>query len=345
MSLSRRLSRTAGLSLLLWCVATAALHAAEDAQDQAPASDWVVVIHGGAGAVTPGTYEAEDEAGMRADLAGALEAAGRILAEGGSSLDAVTQAVRQLEDSPHFNAGRGAVFTADARNELDASIMLGSTGAAGAVAGVQGIRNPVLAARAVMERSPHVMLSGTGAEAFAREAGLSFMPKEWFHTERRRRALERVREDAGTSAAPSPGHGTVGAVAVDITGVLAAATSTGGMTNKRWGRIGDSPIIGAGTWADQRCAVSATGWGEYYIRAVAAYDICARVAYLDESIDAAARHVVLERIPAMGGDGGVIALDREGNISMPFNTAGMARGVARSNGVLEVALFADESGP
>lgn len=342
MRISTRIAGAAGLMVLLSCAGTAALHAHNASQDGSPASDWVVVVHGGAGAVTPGTYEADDEAGMRADLAGALEAAGQVLAEGGSSLDAVTEAVRRLEDSPHFNAGRGAVFTAEARNELDASIMLGSTGAAGAVAGVQGIRNPVLAARAVMERSSHVMLSGRGAEAFARDAGLVFMPLEWFHTERRRRALETLRQESATSDLSLRAHGTVGAVAVDTRGVLAAATSTGGMTNKRWGRIGDSPIIGAGTWADQRCAVSATGWGEYYIRAVAAYDICARLAYLEESVDTAARHVVLERIPALGGDGGVIAVDRDGNVSMPFNTAGMARGVARADGSIQVALFADE---
>ena len=341
MPLSPRLASPAVL-MFLSCLAVTALHAGANSPDDAQAADWVVVVHGGAGAVTPGTYEPDDEAGMRADLTGALAAAGRILAEGGSSLDAVTEAVRRLEDSPHFNAGRGAVFTADARNELDASIMLGSTGAAGAVAGVQGVRNPVLAARAVMERSPHVMLSGSGAEAFAREAGLAFMPMEWFHTERRRRALEAIQQDLATRPEPLPAHGTVGAVAVDRRGVLAAATSTGGMTNKRWGRIGDSPIIGAGTWADARCAVSATGWGEYYIRAVAAYDICARLAYLDESLDTAARYVVLERIPAMGGDGGVIALDREGRVSMPFNTAGMARGMARADGLVEVALFKDE---
>ncbi|MCC5868351.1 MAG: isoaspartyl peptidase/L-asparaginase [Gammaproteobacteria bacterium] len=336
--------RLASVSVLVFlsCLAVTALHAGDSSAGDAQAADWVVVVHGGAGAVTPGTYEPDDEAGMRADLAAALEAAGRILAEGGNSLDAVTEAVRRLEDSPHFNAGRGAVFTADARNELDASIMLGSTGAAGAVAGVQGVRNPILAARAVMERSPHVMLSGSGAEAFARDAGLAFMPVEWFHTERRRRALEAIREDTASLVPPVPAHGTVGAVAIDAAGVLAAATSTGGMTNKRWGRIGDSPIIGAGTWADERCAVSATGWGEYYIRAVAAYDICARLAYLDESLDTAARYVVLERIPAMGGDGGVIALDRAGNVSMPFNTAGMARGMARADGLVEVALFKDE---
>jgi beta-aspartyl-peptidase (threonine type) len=305
-------------------------------------ADWVVVVHGGAGAVTPETYGAEDEAGMRADLRAALEAAGRILAEGGSSLDAVTEAVRRLEDSPHFNAGRGAVFSAEGNNELDASIMLGSTRAAGAVAGVQGIRNPILAARAVMERSPHVMLAGSGAEEFAREAGLAFMPLEWFHTERRRRALEAARQAALGSDEPAPVRGTVGALALDTHGVLAAATSTGGMTNKRWGRIGDSPLIGAGTWADARCAVSSTGWGEYYIRTVAAYDICARVAYLQQDIDTAARSVVMDVIPAMGGDGGVIALDGAGRISMPFNTAGMARGFARGDGSIEVALFADE---
>lgn len=305
------------------------------------APEWAIVVHGGAGAVTPGSYTPEDEAGMRADLGFAVEAAVRILSEGGSSLDAATEAVRILEDSPHFNAGRGAVFTADGRNELDASIMVGRSGAAGAVAGVQGIRNPILAARAVMERSPHVMLAGRGAEAFARAQDLEFMPLEWFHTERRRRALEAAQQRAALGESV-PARGTVGAVALDMRGELASATSTGGMTNKRWGRIGDSPVIGAGTWADARCAVSSTGWGEYYIRAVAAYDICARVAYLGEPLDVAASHVVMERIPAMGGDGGVIALSADGAISMPFNTEGMARGYARSDGTVKVALFADE---
>jgi beta-aspartyl-peptidase (threonine type) len=304
-------------------------------------ADWVIVVHGGAGAVSPGSYTPADEAGMLVDLRLAVSAAARILAEGGSSLDAVAEAVRRLEDSPHFNAGRGAVFTAEGTQELDASIMLGSNGAAGAVAGIQGVRNPVLAARAVMERSPHVMLSGAGAESFARREGLEFMPLEWFHTERRRQALEGA-QGALQDAVPTPQRGTVGAVALDARGVLAAATSTGGMTNKRWGRIGDSPIIGAGTWADTRCAVSSTGWGEYYIRAVAAYDICARVAYLAEDLDTAARAVVMERIPAMGGDGGAIAVDASGRVSMPFNTAGMARAVARADGTVEVALYADE---
>ncbi|MCC5869829.1 MAG: isoaspartyl peptidase/L-asparaginase [Gammaproteobacteria bacterium] len=313
--------------------------AAGEAAEATP--DWVIVVHGGAGAVTPGSYTPEDESGMRSDLGLAVDAAVRILSEGGSSLDAVSEAVRLLEDSPHFNAGRGAVFTAEGENELDASIMLGRSGAAGAVAGVQGVRNPILAARAVMERSPHVMLSGEGAEAFARAQGLEFMPLEWFHTERRRRALEAAQQQAALGNV-APVRGTVGAVALDMRGELAAATSTGGMTNKRWGRIGDSPIIGAGTWADAGCAVSSTGWGEYYIRAVAAYDICARLNYLGEPLDVAARQVVMERIPAMGGDGGVIALSADGAISMPFNTEGMARGFARSDGTLSVALFADE---
>ncbi len=300
---------------------------------------WTVVVHGGAGSLAPGTFDDDDEAGMRDDIGRSLELAAEILERGGSSLDAVTAAVRHLEDSPHFNAGRGSVFTADARHELDASIMVGDTRAAGAIAGVTGVRHPILAARAVMERSPHVMFAGAGAEAFAREQGLEFMPAEWFHTERRRHALDAARERAHED-----NSGTVGAVAIDRSGVLAAATSTGGMTNKTPGRIGDSPVIGAGTWADAHCAVSATGWGEYYIRAAAAHDICARARYQGISVDEAATRVVMEEIPALGGDGGVIALDAEGRISMPFDTEGMARGYVREGEAVRVLLYAEEHG-
>lgn len=285
-----------------------------------------IVVHGGAGSLQPGMASAEDEAAMREDIGRALDAGHAILASGGSALDAVTAAVKILEDSPHFNAGRGAVFNAAGENELDASIMDGSQRKAGAVAGVRGIRNPILAARAVMEHSPHVMLAGAGAEAFARERGLEFADAEWFRTEKRWRDLQAARAREAAREQAEPPRGTVGAVALDRDGRLAAATSTGGMTNKRWGRIGDAPIVGAGTWADDRCAVSATGWGEFYIRTAAAHEICVRVRYLDESIRTAAEDVVMKQIPALGGDGGVIALDAKGRVAAPFNTAGMSRG-------------------
>ncbi len=285
-----------------------------------------IVVHGGAGSLQPGMASAEDEAAMRDDIGRAMDAGHAILESGGTALNAVTAAVRILEDSPHFNAGRGAVFNAAGENELDASIMDGASRNAGAVAGVRNIRNPILAARAVMEHSPHVMLAGAGAEAFARERGIEFADADWFRTEKRWQALEAARASETAREPEEPPRGTVGAVALDRDGRLAAATSTGGMTNKRWGRIGDAPIIGAGNWADDRCAVSATGWGEFYIRTAAAHEICARVRYLDESIRAAAGDVVMRQIPALGGDGGVIALDASGRVAAPFNTAGMSRG-------------------
>jgi L-asparaginase / beta-aspartyl-peptidase len=307
----------------------------------AAADRTAIVVHGGAGSLQPGTHSQQEEAAIRADIGRALEAGHAILEAGGSALDAVTAAVEILEDSPHFNAGRGAVFNADGEHELDASIMNGATRAAGAVAGVRRIRNPVLAARAVMERSPHVMLAGDGAERFAAEAGIAFVDAAWFHTERRRQALEAAREREAAQAPADPPRGTVGAVALDRHGHLAAATSTGGMTNKRWGRIGDAPIIGAGTWADDRCAVSATGWGEFYIRTAAAHEICARLRYAGESIAAAANDVVMRQVPELGGDGGVIALDARGQVAAPFNTAGMSRGYIGPQGRW-VRLFSDE---
>ena len=287
----------------------------------------------------------DTEAKIRAALDAALDAGHAVLAKGGSSLDAVTASIVVLEDSPLFNAARGAVFNAEGINELDASIMDGATQRAGAIAGVHRVRNPVRLARAVMEKSRHVMLVGDGAEAFAREiGGIDLVEPGYFRTEHRWKQLleARKREQAGVTTAPSGAYfGTVGAVALDRQGHIAAATSTGGMTNKRWGRVGDSPIIGAGTWADQRCGVSATGWGEYFIRLAVAHDICARVAYGGVSLAEAADEVVLRRVPAAGGDGGVIALDAEGNIAMPFNTGGMYRAAIRADGTREVSIFRD----
>jgi beta-aspartyl-peptidase (threonine type) len=308
----------------------------------------VLAIHGGAG-VVPGELTPEREHAARAALTAALAAGHAALQAGCSSVDAVAAAVVVLEDSPLFNAGHGAVFTHDGRNELDASIMDGATLRAGAIAGVSRIRNPVLLARAVMDSSEHVMLVGAGAEAFARGAGFEFVDPGYFHTRERWQALqdalrrERERGAAPATVTATPHHGTVGAVALDRDGRLAAATSTGGMTNKRWGRVGDSPVIGAGTYADARCAVSATGWGEFYLRTAAARTICARMEYAGESLAEAAAAVVLQAIPVLGGDGGVVAVDAGGRIAMPFNTDGMYRGWIDADGITHVAIRADEA--
>lgn len=297
-----------------------------------------LAIHGGAGTLLPETMSEELQAEYRQALAAALELGRDRLQAGEAALDVVVAVVRMLEDDPRFNAGRGAVFSAEGRNELDASLMDGATRRAGAVAGVVGVRHPVELARAVMEHSPHVMLAGSGAERFARERGLAFEPPEFFHTERRWQELERARERA---AAETP-SGTVGAVARDAQGRLAAATSTGGMTFKRWGRVGDSPIIGAGTWADRDCAVSATGHGEYFIRKAVAHEICARARYTEASVAEAAAAVIAE-LAEEGGSGGVIVLGAEGEPALPFNTPGMYRGRWSPASGLVIGIFADET--
>jgi len=311
----------------------------------ARAADIVLAVHGGAGTMPRAELSAEREAAVRADLTRALRAGHAVIAQGGSSLEAVTRAVVVLEDSPYFNAGKGAVFNHVGVNELDASIMDGATRRAGAVAGLHRIRNPVLLARAVMEQSPHVMMAGEGAEAFAKSIGFEFVDPAYFRTEERWQQLQKAlaAEKAQASAAlpPTTYFGTVGAVARDAKGQLAAATSTGGMTNKRWGRVGDSPVIGAGTYANAQCAVSATGWGEFYIRAAVAHDICARMAYRGDSVRAAAEEVVLKVVPALGGDGGVIALDASGRVAMPFNTEGMYRGTIDADGKVRTAVYRD----
>jgi len=302
-----------------------------------------LAIHGGAGTLLPEQIDAEREVSIRAALDAALDAGHAVLSRGGAALDAVEAAVRVLEDSPHFNAGKGAVFTAEGRHELDAAIMEGSSLRAGAVAGVRGLRNPVLAARAVMEDGRHVMLVGEGAEAFASSRGLEQADADYFHTDHRWQQLQeaRKREQASVAASADAYFGTVGAVALDREGRVAAATSTGGMTNKRWGRVGDAPIIGAGTYANRDCAVSATGWGEFFIRLAVAHDICARHAYARQPLSDAAAEVIMQRVPALGGNGGVIALDASGNISMPFNTSGMYRGWIAADGSRGTAIFAD----
>jgi len=307
-----------------------------------------IAIHGGSGTIEKGGFSAEREAEVRATLERAVRTGHEILAAGGSSLDAVTRAITLLEDSPHFNAGRGAVFNAEGKNELDASIMEGANLNAGAVAAVHNVRNPVLLARKVMTDSVHVMLMGEGAEAFAREQGIVFEDDAYFHTDYRWQQLQKAkassRPDASyLSETPDTWFSTVGAVALDRDGNLAAGTSTGGMTNKQWGRVGDSPIIGAGTYADNRsCAVSATGHGEYFIRATVARDICARVQYSDASLAEAADQVVRQQLTAMGGDGGVIALDPQGNIALTFNTSGMYRASINTRGEVYVAIYGDE---
>ncbi len=314
---------------------------------QAAEPRFALVIHGGAGTLTREAITPELDAAIRVDLNRALDAGAAALSEGAPSLDAVLAAVKVLEDSPYFNAGKGAVFTHEGHNELDASIMDGVSRRAGAVAGLRTVRNPIDLARAVMEQSPHVMLIGEGAERFAKERGIAQVDPAYFRTEQRWNQLQTVleREKARASIPTSTYFGTVGAVALDHAGNIAAATSTGGMVNKRWGRVGDAPIIGAGTYADERCGVSATGWGEYFIRLAVAYDICARMKYAGQSLAVAADTVLMDDVPKLGGDGGVIAIDASGAIRMPFNTAGMYRGWITVDGARGVAIFADEADP
>lgn len=307
-----------------------------------------IAIHGGAGTIERESLDAQTEARIRAALTRAVRAGHEELARGAAAVDAAIAAILILEDAPEFNAGRGAVLTAEGRVELDAAIMTGHDLRAGAVAGVTGVRHPILAARAVMDASPHVMLAGRGAETFAREQGLEFKPEAWFITDFRREQLRRIQAEERGEAAIDPklGEGwfsTVGAVALDRNGNLAAATSTGGTANKRFGRIGDSPIIGAGTYADNRsCAVSATGHGEFFIRHVVAYDICARMRYAGQSLTESAASVVERVLAEDGGAGGVIAIDAQGTVAMPFNTPGMYRAAIGADGSLKVAIYRDE---
>ncbi len=301
-----------------------------------------IAIHGGAGVISRASMTADNERAYRADLERALDAGYAVLEKGGASLDAVVAAVRILEDSPYFNAGHGAVFSHAGINELDAAIMDGATQKAGAIAGVRHVRNPIDLARMVMERTPHVLLSGEGAEEFALEQSVTLVPGSYFYTERRWKQLEDAQKSERTASIEEDiGYfGTVGAVARDRNGNLAAATSTGGMTNKRWGRIGDSPIIGAGTYADNAtCAVSATGSGEYFIRAVVAHEICARVRLSGVSAAEAAKDVIHGKLKEIGGDGGVIVVDRNGALSLDFNTEGMFRAARDSGGRREVAIY------
>ena len=303
---------------------------------------WTLLVHGGAGSMVRGKLSPEQDAGARAGLGNALDAGSAVLANNGSAMDAVSAAVMTLEDDAHFNAGHGAVFTYDGIIELDASIMEGETRRAGAVTGVRHTRNPVLLARAVMEHSPHVMLSREGADAFSREQGLEQVDPAYFATPERWRQLEELKAKKLDYFDIDMKYGTVGAVAVDSQGNVAAATSTGGLTGKRWGRIGDSPIIGAGNYADNRAAAaSATGAGEYFIRLGVAHEICARIRMLDEDAVAAADHVLAE-LGDLGGTGGVIVAAPDGSATFSFNTPGMYRGKATGSGEKFVAIYGDE---
>jgi beta-aspartyl-peptidase (threonine type) len=315
-----------------------------------------LVIHGGAGTILKANMTPELEKQYLDKLSEALMAGHKILKDGGAGLDAVEAAIRILEDSPLFNAGKGAVFTNEGVNELDASIMDGATLKAGAVAGVKRIKNPISLARLVMEKSPHVLMAREGAEAFAKQNGVELVDPKYFFTEKRWKELQEAKKaeeqksntNKTTDRKPNPSKssekkfGTVGAVALDKAGNLAAGTSTGGMTNKRFGRVGDSPIIGAGTYANNRtCAVSATGHGEYFIRSVVAYDISALMEYKGVSLKEAADTVVMDKLVKLGGEGGVIAIDKDGNIAMPFNSAGMYRGYVDSSGKVVVEIYKD----
>jgi beta-aspartyl-peptidase (threonine type) len=300
-----------------------------------------LAIHGGAGSLPRAETGGAAELRYRDGLAQAIDAGFAILESGGTSLDAVTRAVVLLEDNPLFNAGKGAVFTLDGRNELDAAIMDGSDLGAGAVCGLTRIRNPIELARAVMEQSDNVMLAGAGAEEFALSCGFSFVPPSYFFTPERWQQLQRIRDGDTTLSALTISHiGTVGAVALDREGHLAAATSTGGMTGKRYQRIGDTPIIGAGTYADDRsCAVSATGHGEMFIRAAVAHAICARVQFGGRSVAAAVREVVSEELQRLGGEGGVIAIDARGEIAIEFNSEGMFRASRKAGEAARIAIY------
>lgn len=320
-----------------------------------------LVIHGGAGTIKREYMTDEMDAQYRSILQKALNSGYAVLQSGGTAEEAVVASIMIMEDDEHFNAGKGAVFTHDGKNELDASVMDGKTRNAGAIAGIHRIKNPIKGAVAVMHHSPHVMMIGKGAEQFAQEQGLELVSPEYFYTERRFKALERIRDREKTeldhSAEEKNGKsaylemdmadrkfGTVGAVALDKDGNIFAGTSTGGMTNKKYGRVGDVPIIGAGTYADnESCGVSATGHGEYFIRAVVGHDIAARMKYQGKSLKEAAEDVVMNELVEMGGEGGIVALDRAGNISMAFNSEGMYRGYIKKGQEAKVYIYKDEA--
>ncbi len=297
---------------------------------------YVLVIHGGAGNITPERITPEKQGLYEQKLTEALAAGEKVLASGGSALDAVVAAVQLMEECPLFNAGKGAVFNAEGKNELDASLMDGNTLKAGAVAGVMTIKSPVEAARRVMDSSAHVMMAGRGAEEFARIQGLEMVDPSYFYTEESWQEYQKVKARMETEGR----KGTVGAVALDMSGNLAAATSTGGMVYKKFGRIGDSPIIGAGTYANnESCAVSCTGHGEFFIRNSVAYDLSARMLYLGETVEQASGIIINDKLKIQGANGGLIAVDFRGNIAMPFNTSGMFRGYVKKGEMPRVFIF------
>jgi beta-aspartyl-peptidase (threonine type) len=319
-------------------------------EEPAEPAELTVVVHGGSGTIRRDEMTPERERVYREKLTEALETGLRVLRGGGSSVDAVEASVKVLEDSPLFNAGKGAVFSTDGKNELDASIMNGQTLEAGAVGSITTIKNPISAARAVMEKSKHVLLVGRGAELFAAEQGLEIVQPEYFFDQRRWDALLKVKEEQdarrGDPPRPEAAFGTVGALALDRDGNLAAGTSTGGLTNKMRGRVGDSPIIGAGTYANNRtCAVSGTGQGEYFMRLLIGYDVSALMEYRGLSLEEAANEVVHEKLTSRDGMGGIIALDRRGNIAMPFNTDGMYRGWIKEDGKAHVMMYKNDEDP
>ena len=327
------------------------------AQTKSPAAKkYVLVIHGGAGTILRSNMTAEKEQLYKQGLQKALNAGSEILKNGGNALDAVEATIRMLEDDSLFNAGKGAVFTNEGRNELDASIMDGKTLKAGAVAGITNIKNPITAARAVMEKSEHVMMAGKGAEVFAAKNGCTVVAPSYFFTTQRwldlldakkEDSLKILHADSSKAFLRQPEnydykYGTVGAVALDTYGNLAAATSTGGMTNKKFGRIGDSPVIGAGTYADNNtCAVSCTGWGEFFIRLSMAKSVADRMELAHMSVQDAAKEMIMKKLPALGGDGGLIAVDKDGNFVMSFNTEGMYRGYVKSDGESKIEIYKD----
>ena len=345
--------RSLFLLLLLYC--TNSLVAQKEMN--AGKKNFVLVIHGGAGTITRQNMTEQNERAYKLSLEKALRAGYEILNSGGSSLDAVEATVKILEDNPLFNAGKGAVFTHEGKIELDAAIMNGKNLAAGSMAGVTIIKNPVSGARAVMEKSGHVMLIGKGAEAFAAEQGLDIVDPSYFYTQSRWDSLQNlIKQDSiknkinkvntKTLVEEAKNNdskfGTVGAVALDVQGNLAAATSTGGMSNKKYGRVGDVPIIGAGTYANNAtCAISCTGWGEFFIRLVVAKSVSDLMEYKNLSLQKAAEEMIMKKVPQLGGDGGLIAVDKKGNFAMPFNTAGMYRGYIRSDGKAVVKIYKD----
>lgn len=326
----------------------------ETEKDQDSVENFGIVIHGGAGTILKENMSDSLEQAYKAKLEEAIRRGHEILANGGTAIEAVQRTINVMENSPLFNAGKGAVFTNEGKNELDASIMDGQTLNAGAISGVTTVKNPINLAWEVMENSEHVMLSGKGAEQFAEKRNLKIVDPEYFYTENRFKSLERLKErnsekteldHDGKTAFIDPfikdsKFGTVGCAALDKNGNLAAGTSTGGMTNKKWGRIGDAPIIGAGTYANNKtAAISATGWGEFFIRGVVAYDISALMEYKEMSLAEAAKEVIQNKNPKLGGSGGIIAIDHRGNVSMEFNTAGMYRAKMNKNGDLEIGIY------